>query len=133
MPSKGRWSTASTIFLATQKDPKIDDPQAEDLYEVGTLGQVIQMLKLPDGTVKVLVEGKAAGQHSAFRYGEKSVFMPRSRLLPDERTALRRVEALMRSVLAAFENYVKLSKKVPPEMVTSVDRGSTTRGVLPIR
>ena len=58
------------VLLVTQKDPKTDDPLAEDLYDMGTLGQVVQMLKLPDGTVKVLVEGNCAANHRSNRCGQ---------------------------------------------------------------
>jgi len=62
---EGAMEKDKLVFLATQKDPKNDEPQAEDIYEIGTVGQVIQMLKLPDGTVKVLVEGKMRGHIQA--------------------------------------------------------------------
>ncbi|MCM2264501.1 MAG: endopeptidase La [Desulfuromonadales bacterium] len=107
------------IYLVTQRDPKIDDPQADELYQVGTLGQVVQMLKLPDGTVKVLVEGKQRARTQHLEYDEESIFatletLPEPELLSSEQTAL------VRSVNAAFENYAGLSKKVPPEMVTTI-------------
>ncbi|NJC88744.1 MAG: endopeptidase La [Desulfuromonas sp.] len=107
------------IYLVTQRDPKVDDPQADELYLVGTLGQVVQMLKLPDGTVKVLVEGKQRARTQHLEYDEESIFatvemLPEPELLSSEQTAL------VRSVNAAFENYAGLSKKVPPEMVTTI-------------
>jgi len=107
------------IYLVTQRDPKVDDPQADELYQVGTLGQVVQMLKLPDGTVKVLVEGKLRARTLHLEYDEENIFatletLSDRELLSSEQTAL------MRSVNAAFENYAGLSKKVPPEMVTTI-------------
>jgi ATP-dependent Lon protease len=107
------------IYLLTQRDPKVDDPQADELYQVGTLGQVVQMLKLPDGTVKVLVEGRQRARTLHLEYDEESIFatveaLPEGAVLSSEQTAL------LRSVNAAFENYAGLSKKVPPEMVATI-------------
>ena len=108
-----------SIYLVTQRDPKTDDPQADELYPIGTLGQVVQMLKLPDGTVKVLVEGKSRARTLQLSYDEECIFaelepLPERELLSSEQAAL------MRSVNATFENYAGLSKKVPPEMVTTI-------------
>ncbi len=107
------------VFLATQKDAKVDEPVEEDIYELGTLGQVIQMLKLPDGTVKVLVEGKCRGRIRAFSEEEEAFFVEVEELR-DLAVASPEVEALIRTANDTFENYVNLSKKVPPEMVSSV-------------
>ncbi len=107
------------IFLVTQRDPKTDDPKAEDLFEVGTLGQVLQMLKLPDGTVKVLVEGKVRAQSHRYDFSEECLFGALE-TLPDREVDSPEQEALMRSVNNAFESYAGLSKKIPPELVTSV-------------
>jgi ATP-dependent Lon protease len=107
------------IFLVTQRDPKTDDPKVEDLYEVGTLGQVVQMLKLPDGTVKVLVEGKTRARSHRYDFSEDCLFGDLE-TLPDEEVDSPEQEALMRSVNNAFESYAGLSKKIPPELVTSV-------------
>ncbi len=107
------------IYLVTQRDPKTDDPQADELYPVGTLGQVVQMLKLPDGTVKVLVEGKLRASTVHLEYGEDCIFATLE-ALPDQEPLSSEQTALMRSVNATFENYAGLSKKVPPEMVTSI-------------
>jgi ATP-dependent Lon protease len=108
------------VFLATQKDPKIDEPEFEDIYDIGILGQVIQLLKLPDGTVKVLVEGKSRGRIDAFMRREECVFVEVEGLA-DFPAASTEVEALIRSVNDTFENYSSLSKKIPPEMVSSVE------------
>jgi len=116
---EGAMETDKVIFLATQKDPKIDDPEAEDIYDVGTLGQIIQMLKLPDGTVKVLIEGKSRGRIGTFVPREESLFVE-IEPLPDQPVDSPEIEALIRSVNETFENYVNLSKKVPPEIVSSV-------------
>jgi ATP-dependent Lon protease len=107
------------IYLVTQCDPKTDDPRAEELYPLGTLGQVVQMLKLPDGTVKVLVEGKMRARTLHLEYGEGAIFA-NLELLPDEEALSSEQTALTRSVNATFENYAGLSKKIPPEMVTTI-------------
>lgn len=116
---EGAMEKDKLVFLTTQKDPKVDDPEADDLYDVGTLGQVIQMLKLPDGTVKVLVEGKSRGRIDSFVPGEESIFVE-IEALNDRESASPESEALIRSVSDTFETYVNLSKKVPQEVVASV-------------
>jgi ATP-dependent Lon protease len=125
---EGAMETDKMVFLATQKDPKVDDPESEDIYEVGTLGQIIQMLKLPDGTVKVLIEGKSRGRIRTFVPREESLFVEYEPL-PDQSVVSPEIEALIRSVNDTFENYVNLSKKVPPEIVSSVG-GMTDAGRL---
>ncbi len=107
------------ILLAAQKDAKTNDPGEEDIFPTGTLGTVVQLLRLPDGTVKVLVEGKKRAR--IVRYVDSSSFFlvdAEEIEAPANRTP--EVEALIRSVNATFENYVKLNKKIPPEMVMSV-------------
>ncbi len=94
-------------------------PQADELYPMGTLGQVVQMLKLPDGTVKVLVEGKLRARTLHLEYGEECIFATLE-VLPDEEALSSEQTALIRSVNATFENYAGLSKKIPPEMVTTI-------------
>ncbi len=107
------------IFLAAQKDARINDPTLEDIYPIGTLGSVVQLLRLPDGTVKVLVEGKKRGRIVA-PVEQSEFFLVEVEEIEEiyERTA--EIEALMRSVNATFENYVRLNKKVPPETLMSV-------------
>ncbi len=117
---EGAMEKNKLIFLATQRDPKIDDPEADDIFEIGTLGQIIQMLKLPDGTVKVLVEGKSRGRMRAFVPQEDSLFVEMESLSDPPSEVTSELEALIRTVNEVFENYVNLSKKVPPEMVASV-------------
>ena len=107
------------VLLVTQKDPKTDDPLSEDLYDMGTLGQVVQMLKLPDGTVKVLVEGKIRARLIDLEYTDECIFTS-LQYSPDEESDSPEKEALMRSVNNAFESYASLSKKIPAEMVTSI-------------
>ena len=115
------WAVEHTrqIYLITQRDPKTDDPRSDELYPVGTLGQVVQMLRLPDGTVKVLIEGKVRARSLQFDYAEDCIFATLEEL-PDQELPSSELTALIRSVNAAFENYAGLSKKVPPEMVTSI-------------
>ncbi|MEZ4598972.1 MAG: endopeptidase La [Syntrophotaleaceae bacterium] len=108
------------IFLATQKDPQVDEPTGEDLYDVGTLGQILQLLKLPDGTIKVLVEGKGRARIENL-ISEDDSFLAEVALLVDlsvEPNA--EIEALSRSMADLFETYVNLSKKVPAEVASSV-------------
>ena len=107
------------VLLVTQKDPKTDDPLAGDLFDMGTLGQVVQMLKLPDGTVKVLVEGLVRARILNLEYSEESI-LAEIQELPDQETISAEKEALIRSVNSTFEAYANLSKKIPAEMVTSI-------------
>jgi ATP-dependent Lon protease len=106
------------IFLTTQKDAKVNDPMAEDMYQVGTVGNVVQLLRLPDGTVKVLVEGKKRGR--IVRYlGQTDCFWVEVEEVEEAPGRQTELEALMRSVNSTFENYVRLNKKIPPEMIMS--------------
>ncbi len=107
------------ILLATQKDAGDDDPAPESIYEVGTLATVLQLLKLPDGTVKVLVEGRDRAQ--ILRYTDRqNYFEAEGRILAEVVGEDVEVEALARSVVSEFENYVKLNKKVSPEVLSAV-------------
>ncbi|MEA2626633.1 MAG: ATP-dependent Lon protease [Candidatus Binatota bacterium] len=107
------------ILLAAQKDAKTNDPSEDDIYRVGTLGSVVQLLRLPDGTVKVLVEGKKRAR--ILRYVDHgSFFLVDVEEIDAPSVRTPEIEALVRSVNSTFENYVKLNKKVPPEMVMSV-------------
>jgi ATP-dependent Lon protease len=107
------------ILLATQKDAGDDDPSPEAIYEIGTLATVLQLLKLPDGTVKVLVEGRDRAQ--ILRYTERqNYFEAEGRILAETIGEEVEVEALSRSVVSEFENYVKLNKKVSPEVFSAV-------------
>ena len=107
------------ILLATQKDAGDDDPSPQAIYEVGTLATVLQLLKLPDGTVKVLVEGRDRAQ--ILRYTERqNYFEAEARILTETVGEEVEVEALARSVVSEFENYVKLNKKVSPEVLSAV-------------
>lgn len=104
------------ILLATQKNAADDDPAPDAIYEIGTIANVLQLLKLPDGTVKVLVEGTARAKVSKFtdREDYHEAF---ATVLPEPEEDAVEVEALARSVVSDFENYVKLNKKISPEVV----------------
>src|SRR6202140_2604923 len=107
------------ILLVAQKQADVDDPKAEDLYRVGTVATILQLLKLPDGTVKGLVEG--VDRASIEKLVEGDFFSAEVTALPDlERYEEREMDVLTRSVITQFEQYVKLNKKVPPEILTSL-------------
>ncbi len=109
------------ILLATQKNASDDDPATDSIYETGTLASVLQLLKLPDGTVKVLVEGAQRGK--VLKYTDRSdYFEADAVVLPDVTGERVELEALARSVVTEFENYVKLNKKVSPEVVGVVQQ-----------
>ena len=109
------------ILLIAQKNAADDDPVREDIYRVGTIATVLQLLKLPDGTVKVLVEGEARARVIRFtendNYYEVYADIVPEQLGPDEE-----LEALSRSVVAQFEKYIKLNKKVPTEALASINQ-----------
>ncbi|MBL0403695.1 endopeptidase La [Microvirga aerilata] len=107
------------ILLATQIDATDDDPATDAIYKVGTLANVLQLLKLPDGTVKVLVEGASRAQVKAYTRTDE-YYEAEAEALPDSLGDQVEAEALARSVVSEFENYVKLNKKVSPEVVTAV-------------
>jgi ATP-dependent Lon protease len=107
------------IFLAAQKNAKTNEPTPDDIFGVGTLGTVMQLLRLPDGTVKVLVEGKRRACIKRFAQTDEFFVVEVEEILDASQAGVE-VEALMRSVQAAFEMYVKLNKKVQPEVLMSV-------------
>ncbi|MBI5562544.1 MAG: endopeptidase La [Deltaproteobacteria bacterium] len=112
-------SNDKSILLAAQKKAKTEEPGAEDIYEVGTLGAILQLLRLPDGTVKVLVEGKRRARIKEY-ISEVDCFMVSCEEVEDVIDETVETEALVRSVVKSFENYVKFNKRVPPEMIPSV-------------
>src|SRR6202022_272952 len=99
------------ILLVTQKNAAQDDPSTADIFTVGTVGTVLQLLKLPDGTVKVLVEGRHRARIERFAdtIGEKAGVQQET-------------EALARTVVSQFEQYIKLNKKIPPEVLVSINQ-----------
>ena len=107
------------ILLCAQKKAKTNEPAAEDIFAVGTIGQIIQLLRLPDGTVKVLVEGKQRARIRRFVDSEKFLLVEADDIEEASEPTVE-LEALMRSVHSTFEAYVKLNKRIPPEMLTSV-------------
>ena len=107
------------ILLATQIDATDDDPATDAIYKVGTLASVLQLLKLPDGTVKVLVEGQSRAQVKNYTRTDE-YYEAEAEALPDALGDQIEAEALARSVVSEFENYVKLNKKVSPEVVSAV-------------
>ena len=109
------------ILLVAQKNASQDDPTPTDIYNVGTVGTVLQLLKLPDGTVKVLVEG---GQRAKIvRFADNpNFFQAYAELLPEPPEEPKDLEALARSVVSQFEQYIKLNKKIPPEVLVSLNQ-----------
>src|SRR5215510_1804885 len=107
------------ILLAAQRQAKTNDPTAEDIFGMGTVGTIIQLLRLPDGTVKVLVEGKRRARIERFIPND-GFFLCEVQLVDEPTSSGVELEALMRSVQATFEAYVKLNKRIPPEMLVSV-------------
>jgi ATP-dependent Lon protease len=107
------------ILLAAQKKAKTNEPVPDDIFEVGTLGTIIQLLRLPDGTVKVLVEGKKRARIRKFLPSE-AFFLTEVEEVEEVVDRNVELEALVRSVQATFEAYVKLNKRIPPEMLMSV-------------
>ncbi len=108
-----------SILLAAQKKAKTEDPAPDDIYDVGTIGTILQLLRLPDGTVKVLVEGKRRGRIKEF-VAEDECFMVSVEEVDELIDETVETEALVRSVVKSFETYVKFNKRVPPEMIVSV-------------
>ena len=107
------------IFLGAQKTASQDDPTESDIYTVGTLSTILQLLKLPDGTIKVLVEGVERAKIGGFIEGEP-FFKAEVELIPSINLPEREGEVLVRSVLGQFDQYVKLNNKVPPEILSSL-------------
>lgn len=107
------------IFLVAQKDATLDDPKDTDLYQVGTVATILQLLKLPDGTVKVLVEGGKRAQLVEFTDTEDT-FAAYVDLIPTPEMDSREQEVILRSAVNQFEGYIKLNKKIPPEVLTAL-------------
>jgi ATP-dependent Lon protease len=108
------------IVLLAQKSAETDDPAAPDLYEVGTLAHVLQLLKLPDGTIKVLVEGTTRVRVSAIHEADGALAGEAVELDAGEHEATRETEAVARSLLSLFEQYVKTNRKLPPELLQTL-------------
>jgi ATP-dependent Lon protease len=117
------------ILLVAQKNPADDDPSIDAIYDVGTLAQVLQLLKLPDGTVKVLVEGTERAKVVRFT-GHADYFEAEVELLPNLITNEQETEALARTAISQFESYVKLNKKVPQEILATLGQITDLRNAV---
>src|SRR5690349_3984952 len=108
-----------SILLVAQKSAAKDEPAAEDLYKIGCISNILQMLKLPDGTVKVLVEG---GQRARIQSVEdmRSHYVAEALAVPADAGEITEIEAMRRALISQFDQYVKLNKKIPPEILTSL-------------
>ncbi|MDC6480146.1 endopeptidase La [Gammaproteobacteria bacterium] len=111
--------TNKQIMLVAQKSADLDDPQDEDIYRFGTLATVLQLLKLPDGTIKVLVEGASRAEIKGKIYGDE-YFEVKVSIIDETVVDDREIEILSRSVIDSFDQYVKLNKKIAPEVMTSL-------------
>ena len=108
------------ILLVAQKNAEVDDPSVDDIYEIGTLSTILQLLKLPDGTVKVLVEGAERVRITGYENTDTFFTAHIDVLVQDDEPDDKELEVQTRSLLALFDQYVKLNKKVPPEILTSL-------------
>lgn len=111
--------TDREILLVMQKDAQTDEPAVEDIYHTGTIAEIKQLLKLPGGTIRVLVEGKVRARIINFKDNEDYLQVDAEEF-PEKTAITPEIEALMRTLVDKFENYVKISKKIPPEAVVSV-------------
>ncbi len=107
------------ILLTTQKDAKIDEPTSNDIYTIGTLGTIIQLIRLPDNSVKILVEGKRRSRIKEF-LSSQDLFLVAVEAVKEVERITAETKALMRSVPPTFEAYVKLNKRISPEVVASI-------------
>lgn len=107
------------ILLVAQKSANMDEPTSKDFFEIGTLATILQMLKLPDGTVKVLVEGTERISLTKF-YDSSDFWMADYKLIKSKETKDKQSIALMRTIYSQFDQYVKLNKKIPPELLTTL-------------
>ncbi|MHB1375704.1 MAG: LON peptidase substrate-binding domain-containing protein, partial [Thauera sp.] len=108
-----------SILLVAQKSAAKDEPAVEDLYSIGCIANILQMLKLPDGTIKVLVEGVQRA-HVDHVEDQRSLFVATVRPVPANESATHELEAMRRAIIAQFDQYVKLNKKIPPEILSSL-------------
>ncbi len=109
------------ILLVAQKNASQDDPEPSDIYRVGTVSTILQLLKLPDGTVKVLVEGGRRARITGFKETD-SYFEAFTEAMPDEEGEAKELDALGRTVVGQFEQYIKLNKKIAPEVLVSLNQ-----------
>ena len=107
------------ILLATQKEATLDDPSKEDIYHVGTISSILQLLKLPDGTVKVLVEGIQRGKITNYQQVDPYFSVTVEEIASND-VEIADMPVMIRSLISQFEQYIKLNKKIPPEILTSL-------------
>jgi len=112
-------NTGKQVLLVAQKNATEDDPKARDIFEVGTIASILQLIRLPDGTVKVLVEGIDRARIKSVEL-DADYFQAQVSVINGEPLADKQAELLTRSLLSQFEQYVQLSKKIPPEVLTSI-------------
>ncbi|RPI49374.1 MAG: AAA family ATPase, partial [Deltaproteobacteria bacterium] len=112
-------SHGQEILLAAQRDAKVDDPEEKDIYRIGTLGTILQLLRLPDGTVKALIEGKRRAEIKHY-FPNHEHFVVEAEPLPKISDRSPEIEALMRVTVSAFEEYAKYNKKIPSEVALSI-------------
>ncbi|MBT9171759.1 MAG: Lon protease 1 [Syntrophomonadaceae bacterium] len=109
----------SLVLLVAQKEARVDDPKPEEIYGIGTIAQIKQMLKLPGGTIRVLVEGLSRATIRDYKATEP-YFQVQVDEIPEDSSRSIEIEALMRSVIFQFEQYIRLSKKIPPETLVTI-------------
>ena len=107
------------IVLAAQRNPDLDEPGTDDLYDIGTVANILQLLNLPDGTVKVLVEGSYRAVLNAVT-AEEDYFSAEIDVLEEIKIGEEESEVMLRSAISQFEKYINLSKKIPAEVLTSL-------------
>ena len=114
-------ATNKEILLCAQLKAKTNSPSPDEIYSIGTIATVLQLLRLPDGTVKVLVEGQRRAEIKKYLDTE-DFFYVEALDLPEDETNILETEALIRTVKMAFDNYVRLNKRIPPEMLLSISQ-----------
>ena len=107
------------VLLVAKRDPEIEEPGIDDLYRFGTIATILQLIRLPDKTVKILVEGGNRAEVTNIK-DVGDFFTGDVEIVEDEQVSAGESEALVRSLMSAFDQYVQLSKKVPPEVMTSL-------------
>ncbi|MDX1490075.1 MAG: endopeptidase La [Pseudohongiellaceae bacterium] len=112
-------NSGKEILLVAQKNPKDDDPSVRDIFEIGTVASILQLIRLPDGTVKVLVEGVSRARIKVVEL-DGDYFQAHISAVEPEPLAEKQAELLVRSLMSQFDQYVQLSKKIPPEVMTSI-------------
>lgn len=125
-------SNQTEIILAAQKDAKTNNPTPEEIFEIATIGTIVQLLRLPDGTVKCLVEGKVRTRILNFKQNEPFYIVESEPLLDDQEASIEN-QALIRSIKNTFETYVKLNKRIPPEIlmrISSIENASELADII---